>query len=295
MGKPLPAKSMPLEGILNESEDIKDSVDEAASDLSSINDAIKASDVIDPQGTVTIPAQTFKQALAENEEAEHKVAKAAADLGRVNAALSKEVAERRAIESQLADMRTDLAEARDDLSTSQAKEEEARQSANRDAVTGLPNRVLFDQRLDHALIQARRHGWGVAVMFIDIDNFKDINDSYGHDLGDRVLLVVANRLQASVRGEDMVSRWGGDEFVCLLLDVKREADMALLAARMAGRIGDACEFDGIALSITASIGVAIWPGDGETADILLKHADRAMYVAKRTEKKVMLFRECPLD
>jgi diguanylate cyclase (GGDEF)-like protein len=223
------------------------------------------------------------------------VAKAAADLGHVNAALAREVVERRAIESELADMKTDLAEARDDLSTSQAKEKEARQSANRDAATGLPNRVLFDQRLDHALIQARRRGWGLAVMFIDIDNFKGINDSYGHDLGDKVLLVMANRLQASVRGEDMVSRWGGDEFVCLLLDVKREADMARLAARMAGRIADACEFDGIALSITASIGVAIWPEDGETADILLKHADRAMYVAKRTGKKVMLFRECPLD
>ena len=101
MGKPPPAKSMPLEGVLNESENIKDSVDEAASDLSSINDAINADDVLEQQGTVTLPAQTFKQALAENEEAEHKVAKAAADLGHVNAALAKEVVERRAIESEL--------------------------------------------------------------------------------------------------------------------------------------------------------------------------------------------------
>ena len=224
-----------------------------------------------------------------------KVAKAADDLHQVNIELAKEVAERVVIESELADTKTDLAEVRDDLSKSQAKEEETRKFALQDALTGLPNRVLFEQDLDQGLIQAKRHGWGLAVLFIDIDKFKSINDSYGHDLGDKVLLMVANRLQSFVREEDTVSRWGGDEFVCLLLEVKQEADVTRLAEKMVNRIAEACEFNGIVLSIRASIGIAIYPADGETADILFKNADTAMYKAKGTEKRVVLFRESAFD
>jgi diguanylate cyclase (GGDEF)-like protein len=185
-----------------------------------------------------------------------------------------------------------LAEVRDDLSKAQVKTEEAQQNALQDALTGLPNRVSFKQRLDHGVIQAKRHGWGLAVLFIDIDEFKSINDSYGHDLGDQVMLMVANRLRSSVRrDEDMVSRWGGDEFVCLLFEVKQEADVTRLAEKMINRIAEACEFDGTILSIRVSIGIAIYPTDGETADILFKNADIAMYKAKGTEKRVVLFRE----
>ncbi len=132
------------------------------------------------------------------------------------------MAERLVIETELSDVKNDLAEVRDDLSKSQANEEESRNAALHDALTGLPNRVLFEEHLDHGLIQAKRHGWKLAVLFMDIDNFKNINDTYGHDLGDRVLLTVADRLQSATRGGDTVSRWGGDEFVCLLLEVKQE-------------------------------------------------------------------------
>lgn len=271
------AKRASLGGVLKKTEKIKETVKEAATELTSVNEVLRQDNV---------PAQVIKTALTQNEGVEHKVAKAADDLKLVNATLAKEVAERIVIESELADTKTDLAAVRDDLSKSQVKEEEAQQLALQDALTGLPNRVSFEQRLDHGLIQAKRHGRKLAVLFIDIDKFKSINDSYGHDLGDQVLLMVANRLQSSVRDEDMVSRWGGDEFVCLLLEVKQDADVTHLAEKMINRIAEACEFNGTTLSIRASIGIAIYPADGETADILFKNADTAMYKAKGTKMGV---------
>lgn len=222
------------------------------------------------------------------------MAKAADDLHQVNAELAKEVAERLSIENELSDMKNDIAGVRDDLSKSQAKEEELRKSALHDALTGLPNRVLFEERLDHGLIQAKRQGWKLAVLFMDIDNFKNFNDSYGHDMGDKVLLTVADRLQSATRGQDTVSRWGGDEFVCLLLEVKQEADVVDLAELMVKRISEPFTFKGTILSLRVSIGIAIYPTDGETAEILFKNADTAMYKAKGTERRVVLFRDSAL-
>jgi diguanylate cyclase (GGDEF)-like protein len=287
--KPVPAKRVSLKRVLNQNKKIKKTVKQAASELTSINEVLQ-------QGIkVNIPVRTIEESIAQNEDVEHEVARAADDLHQVNIELAKGVAERVVIESELADTKTDLAEVRDDLSKSQAKEEETRQITLHDALTGLPNRVLFEQRLEHGLIQAKRHSWKLAVLFIDIDKFKSINDTYGHDMGDKVLLMVANRLQSSVREEDMVCRWGGDEFVCLLLDVKQEANVTLLAEKMVNRIAEACEFNGTVLSIRPSMGIAIYPADGETADILFKSADTAMYKAKGTESRVVLFRESAFD
>lgn len=275
-------KKASLGGVLKKNEKIKQTVKKAASELTSVNEVLKQENV---------PVQIMKQARIQNEDVEQKVAKAADDLKVVNLKLTDEIAERIVIESELANTKTDLADVRDDLSKAQVKTEEAQQIALQDALTGLPNRIAFEQGLDHGLSQAKRRGWGLAVLFIDIDKFKSINDSYGHDLGDQVLLMVANRLKSFVRDEDIVSRWGGDEFVCLLLEVKQEADVTHLAEKMINRIAEACEFNGIVLSIIASIGIAIYPTDGETADILFKNADTAMYKAKGTEKRVVLFRE----
>ena len=287
--KPVPAKRVSLRRVLNQNKKIKKTVKQAASELTSINEVLQ-------QGIkVNIPVRTIEEAITQNVDVEHKVAGAADDLHQVNIELAKEVAERVVIESELADTKTDLAEVRDDLSKSQAIEEETRKLTLQDALTGLPNRVSFEQDLDRGLSQAKRHGWGLAVLFIDIDNFKSINDSYGHGLGDKVLLMMANRLQSFIRDEDTVSRWGGDEFVCLLLEVKQEADVTRLAEKMVNRIAAACEFNGIVLSIRASIGIAIYPADGETADILFKNADTAMFKAKGTEKRVVLFRESAFD
>jgi diguanylate cyclase (GGDEF)-like protein len=287
--KPVPAKKVSLKRVLNKNKKIKKNVEHAASELTSINEVLN-------QGMeVNIPIQTIEETITLNEEVEHKVAQAADDLHQVNIELAKEVDERVVIESELADTKTDLAKVLDDLSISLTKEEETRKLTFQDALTGLPNRVLFEEHLDQGLIQAKRRGWGLAVLFIDIDQFKSLNDSYGHDLGDKVLLMVANSLKSLVREEDTVSRWGGDEFMCLLLEVKQEADAVRLAEMMVNRIAEACEFNGIVLSIRASIGIAIYPADGETADILFKNADTAMFKAKGTEKRVVLLRESPID
>lgn len=275
-------KKASLGHVLKKNEKIKQTVKKAASELTSVNEVLKQEN---------IPAQIMKQAITQNEDVEQKVAKAADDLKLVNVKLAEEMAERIVIESELADTKTDLAEVRDDLSKAQVKTEEAQQSALQDALTGLPNRLSFEQGLGHGLSQAKRHGWGLAVLFIDIDKFKSINDSYGHDLGDQVLLMVANRLKSFVRDEDIVSRWGGDEFVCLLLEVKQEADVTQLAEKMINRVAEAFEFQGTVLSIRASIGIAIYPADGDTSEILFKNADIAMYKAKGTEQRVVLFRE----
>ena len=280
--KSLSVKKASLGRVLRKNEEIKETVKEAASELTSVNKALKQEKV---------PVQVIKQALIQNEDVEHKVAKAATDLNLVNTKLAKELADRIVIESELANTKADLAEVRDDLSKSQIKEEEAQKIALQDALTGLPNRVSFELGLDHGVIQAKRHGWGLALLFIDIDKFKNINDLYGHDAGDQVLLMVANRLKTSVRDEDRVSRWGGDEFVCLLLEVKQEADVTRLAEKIIDRIAEPYEFNGTIFSIKASIGIAIYPTDGETVNILFKNADTAMYKAKGTDKRVVLFRE----
>jgi diguanylate cyclase len=280
--KTVSTKKASLGRALKKNEKIKQTIKNAASELTLVNEVLKQE---------KIPVQMMKQALTQNEGVEQKVAKAADDLKLVNIKLTEEIAERIGIESELANTKTDLAEVRDDLSKAQVKTEEAQQIALQDALTGLPNRVSFEQSLDHGLLQAKRHGWGLAVLFIDIDKFKSINDSYGHDLGDQVLLMVANRLKSFVRDEDIVSRWGGDEFVCLLLEVKQEADVTYLAEKIINRIAEAYEFNGTVLSIIASIGIAIYPADGDTSDILFKNADTAMYKAKGTEKRVVLFRE----
>lgn len=280
--KTVSAKKASLGRVLKKNEKIKKTVKNAASELTLVNEVLKQEKV---------PIQIMKQAITQNEDVEQKVEKAADDLELVNIKLTEEIADRIDIESELADTKTDLAEVRDDLSKAKVKTEEAQQMALQDALTGLPNRASFEQSLDHGLIQAKRHGWGLAVLFIDIDKFKSINDSYGHDLGDQVLLMVANRLKSFVRDEDIVSRWGGDEFVCLLLEVTQEADVTQLAEKMVNRIAEACEFKGHVFSIIASTGIAIYPADGDTSDILFKNADTAMYKAKGTEKRVVLFRE----
>ncbi len=271
------AKNNALGNALHKNKRIKKDVERAASELTKVNDILKQED------QDSIPVQVIEDAIAQNEGAEQIVAKAADELHQVNAVLAREVAERETIEAE-------LAEVRDDLSKSMAKEEESRKLAHQDTLTGLPDRVVFDQVLDQGIAQEKRHGTGFAVLFVDIDNFKQINDTYGHDLGDKALVMVANRLQASVRKGDIVSRWGGDEFVCLLLEVKQAADVTHIAEKMVDQLAEDWQFDGGVLSIKASIGIAIYPDDGKTADILFKHADAAMYKAKKTKKRVVLFR-----
>jgi diguanylate cyclase (GGDEF)-like protein len=171
--------------------------------------------------------------------------------------------------------------------------QQSRHDALHDGVTGLPNLTQFKDRLENALAQAQRHDWRLAVMIIDLDALKSINDTHGHDVGDRVLQLVARRLQTMVRGGDSVGHRGGDEFLFLMLEAKDEANAAGFAGTIIERIGEACGVDGASLTVGSSIGIALYPEDGRTAGELLEHADLAMYAAKRQRKGVELHSRMP--
>jgi len=145
--------------------------------------------------------------------------------------------------------------------------------------------LLFDDRLEHGLEQAKRHSRTLAVMFVDLDEFKTINDTYGHDVGDTVLKMIAGRLKENARGDDTVSRHGGDEFLYLLMEVGDETDIKLLVEKITKAVQAPCDISvgthSAGLSIKASIGIALFPKDGTTAEMLIQSADRAMYRAKR--------------
>jgi diguanylate cyclase (GGDEF)-like protein len=191
----------------------------------------------------------------------------------VNQALKDEVKERHVLEDKLSAV------------TERGKVD--RQAALHDHLTGLPNRALFCDRLEHGIQQARRHDRTLAVMFVDLDDFKIINDTYGHDAGDRVLQTIAERLKENTRGEDTVSRHGGDEFIVLINEIGEEKDISSVAENLIKKIQAPCNINTGDLtlnrSIMASIGISIFPKDGATADILVTTADKAMYVAKRNK------------
>jgi diguanylate cyclase (GGDEF)-like protein/PAS domain S-box-containing protein len=152
--------------------------------------------------------------------------------------------------------------------------------AEHDFLTGLPNRMLLNDRVDQAISLALRHKKKVAVLFLDLDGFKHINDSLGHPVGDELLQSIAKRLVDCVRGSDTVSRQGGDEFVVLLSEVGQSDDAAIKAERILQAVAGAHPIDQHGLHVTASIGVSIYPDDGMDAETLIKNADTAMYQAK---------------
>jgi diguanylate cyclase (GGDEF)-like protein/PAS domain S-box-containing protein len=152
--------------------------------------------------------------------------------------------------------------------------------AQHDALSGLANRTLVNDRISHAILAAERHKGTLAVLFIDVDRFKQINDSVGHSVGDRLLQAVAQRLLASVRHSDTVGRLGGDEFVVVLSEVSHSEDAAISADKLLATLSRPYKIDAHEVHITASIGIATYPDDAVDADTLLKNADVAMYHAK---------------
>ena len=179
-----------------------------------------------------------------------------------------------------------------DITERKAAEEKIHHLAHHDTLTGLLNRFSLRLRLEQAIAEARRTGEELAVMFIDMDRFKAINDSLGHDMGDRVLMEVASRLRSSVRDTDLVARLGGDEFVVVLTGVTTaKTNRAITKApNIVRRLAKAYRFDGRKLNTTPSVGVSLFPVDGEDADTLMKNADTAMYHAKaRGRNNVQFF------
>ena len=152
--------------------------------------------------------------------------------------------------------------------------------AHHDALTGLPNRSLLLDRLNQALTQMARSRHRLAVMFLDLDHFKGVNDTLGHAVGDQLLKHVAGRLRAVVRAVDTVARLGGDEFVIVLHEIERADDALLVAEKIISTLGETVSIEGHALLATPSIGISVSPDDGEDAYLLMRHADAAMYQAK---------------
>ena len=263
---PVPAKrAETLTKVLGQSEQVTALVKESAKDLSSVNTVIKQ----ELENSAQVPE--VESALRKNIAVENKVRDASEKLMAVNQALEGEVRERDLVDHQLA--------------AATEQEAAARHAAFHDVLTGLPNRALFEDRLEHGLAQAKRNGWTLAVMFIDLDRFKSVNDTYGHDAGDAVLRITAQRLLDNTRSGDTLCRLGGDEFLYLLMDIKEEADIAMIAEKIIKAIQAPCNIGlrnlEIQPTVGASIGISIFPEHGTAADALVKSADEAMYRAKR--------------
>jgi diguanylate cyclase (GGDEF)-like protein/PAS domain S-box-containing protein len=176
-----------------------------------------------------------------------------------------------------------------DITAQRRTEERIFQLAFHDQLTGLPNRGLFRDRLDHALVQARRTQRSLAVLFLDLDRFKNVNDSFGHDVGDALLVEFARRIRHAIRASDTVSRQGGDEFVVLLPGIEHEIDAARAAEAVIHAVSAPFEANGREITITSSIGVAVYPSNGTDADTLLRNADAAMYAAKAAGRNCYRF------
>jgi diguanylate cyclase (GGDEF)-like protein/PAS domain S-box-containing protein len=172
-----------------------------------------------------------------------------------------------------------------DVSATRTLEEELTRSAQHDFLTGLPNRMLLIDRVTQAISLARRQRCQAAVLFLDLDGFKHINDSLGHLIGDKVLQSVARRLLESVRSPDSVSRHGGDEFIVVLQELKRPEDAITAVERLLKTVAGVHSINQHEIYVTTSIGVSVYPGDGKDAETLIKNADTAMYHAKKNGRQ----------
>lgn len=176
-----------------------------------------------------------------------------------------------------------------DISELKAIEQQLAHLAHHDELTGLPNRLYFRAQVEKSLHQAKRNRHKMALLFLDLDGFKEINDSFGHDVGDQLLKVVAGRLKASVREEDTVARMGGDEFIIILNQINSHDDAALVASNIVSAVTHPIELPQHTLCPTTSVGIGIYPDDGESVMGLHKAADHAMYKAKEAGKNTYKF------
>jgi diguanylate cyclase len=211
------------------------------------------------------------------------------DLGLLQAMLARDLDRCRQLELDLSDAQAALARARAELADTQAGELRARHLALHDSLTLLPNGSHFRDRLDDALGLNNPRRQPLAVLYLDLDGFKPINDRHGHHTGDELLRIVAARLARAVRAGDMVSRLGGDEFACLLADRPGRKQLRQLACKLFDAVSAPVKVGQLELTVHPSIGIAICPTDGATTDALLRSADAAMYAAKRDRTGIAFF------
>ncbi len=193
----------------------------------------------------------------------------------------RDITQRKRMEEELKHTAAELTRSNAEL---QRSAHELSHQASHDALTGLPNRKLFHERLDQALSWASEHDQLVGLLFLDLDGFKQINDSRGHDVGDLLLQAVARRLSGSLRGSDTVARLGGDEFTIILPAIPSSLDAARVAQKLLDTLAQEFMLGGQAIAITSSIGISMYPEHGQDLDTLVKEADNAMYRAKQLGK-----------
>jgi diguanylate cyclase (GGDEF)-like protein len=192
-----------------------------------------------------------------NRELDFRVDERTHELATINCQLEGEMLERRHAETQLEHL------------------------AHHDPLTGLPNRLLFTEQLQRSLSNAQRHQKQLAVLFIDLDRFKEVNDTLGHAVGDELLVEVGQRLSGQLRGGDLLARLGGDEFVCILESIETPDEASSVAEKLIARVARPAHVRSHELNVSASVGISVYPADGENLDDLLRAADTAMYQAKR--------------
>ena len=208
-------------------------------------------------------AALLEATRASERDLERRIGERTAELNRMNDRLREEAREREMLMVQLRE-----------------QEQQMRHMAQHDPLTGLPNRISMQQRLALAMELAKRNRKKLAVMLIDLDDFKHVNDSRGHVTGDHALVAVAGRLRTSVRGSDTVARYGGDEFIVLAGDLDRAEDATFIAEKIADMVGLPLSIDGVTEHVSCSIGISFYPDDAEDQEALIERADRAMYAAK---------------
>lgn len=279
-----------LEKALEKNQEVKEKMVDCVTELSIFNETVEM------EMAAGITLRQAKAALAQTESVEEKVQECADELHEVNEALAQEIGDRddlnqelRKSEQKLSATRHILSHTEGNLAIANEVAEEATQRTLRDFVTGIPNRELFNDRLEQAIALAERGDWILGVMFIDLDKFKLINDTHGHVAGDRVLQGVAQRLNELVRSGDTICRYGGDEFLYLLVNPQSIANIERVARKVLDGISEILIIDDVVLTIKPSIGIAVYPGNGSTGRELVDNADAAMYRAKKTKSGIIFF------
>ncbi|MBA3022416.1 MAG: diguanylate cyclase [Sideroxydans sp.] len=171
-----------------------------------------------------------------------------------------------------------------DITSMKEHQRELEHIAHFDALTGLPNRILLGDRLHQAMAQSQRRNQPLAVVFVDLDGFKTVNDTHGHKIGDELLIIVSQRMRSVLREGDTLARIGGDEFVAVLVDLEMPQDWQQLISRLLEAASAPVQISDFEVNVSASIGVTLYPEDYSDADILMRHADQAMYLAKQAGK-----------
>ena len=253
--------------------------DFATQDLDDLLSAVKAR----LSRTVGEPLATLPefQANGDARQIQANVLECVAALDQLHMTLRHEFSRRQQLEMDAFDARTALAQARAELLGTQVGERRARYLSLHDGLTSLPNREHLRERLDQILAQADPGGAAIAVLYLDLDDFKAINDAHGHDIGDELLRIVAARLTRTIRAEDVVGRMGGDEFVCVVTGMRGREQLSSLARKLFRAVSAPLKVGDLNLRVQPSIGIALGPDDGATVDSLLKSADAAMYHAKQ--------------